>query len=376
MTRPNLLLLAAAALAATPLGLHAQGPVRVRTAGFYERYTFDRGLGYGHISEVAVPVSVDVMLGRFANLALSSGFVSIELQDTAGAAQELSGALDTELRFGVNVVPGRLIMLVSGSLPTGVKSVELEEVAVLAALATDVVGFAVPSVGSGGAVGGGVVGAVPLGRFALGLGVNYSYSLSYEPIVGDVREIRPGAELRGRAGVEGPLGRNTYLRVTTVVARRAKDRFADSTQNAVGTRLIGYAELAQGFGDTQLTLYGYDVYRGSPQVEPTAIGKAILPKGNLIVGGARLSLPVTQRFTIVPRTEFRYSSQATGSFENGAFVQGPMEKAGTSLRFGLDARQRLTDAVGLVVSGGFLTGSIAEIGLSGYRFGLLLDIAP
>jgi hypothetical protein len=388
MTRTNLLLLTAAAVAALPPALEAQSPVRVRTAGFYERYSFDPGLAFGSISEIAVPVAVDLTLGRFANLALSSGFVSIDLNDTTGGSQTLSGALDTELRLGMNVVPGRLIMLVSGSLPTGVRSVQQADIAILGALASDVIGFAVPSVGSGGSVGGGLVGAVPLGRFALGLGATYSYSLSYEPIAGDTREIRPGAEIRGRAGLEGPLGRTTYLRVTTVVARRGRDRFADSTQNGIGMRFIGYLELAQGFGNTQLTVYGYDVYRGSPAVEPTAVGKAILPKGNLIVAGLRFSLPVTPQLTIVPRTEFRYSSQAPGSFQDAdnnpstapTFVQGAMTKAGTSLRFGLDARQRLAHAVTLVLNGGFLTGTFSstgtDIGLSGFRFGLLLDITP
>jgi hypothetical protein len=289
----------------------------------------------------------------------------------------------------VNVVPGRLIAIVSGAVPTGVKSVDQQEVSILAALASDVIGFAVPSIGSGGTVGGGLVAAVPVGRFALGLGATYTYPLSYQPLVGSSDEIRPGAEIRGRAGLEGPLGRTTYLRVATVVARRSKDEFGGATQNGVGTRVIGYLELAQGFGNTQLTIYGYDVYRGSPQLEATAVGQAILAKGNLIAGGLRFSLPVTARLSIVPRAEFRYSTQAPGSFTDTSnppdgtpdtFVQGPMEKAGSSLRFGLDARQRLADAVAVVLNGGFLTGNISQsgtdIGLSGFRFGLLLEVTP
>jgi hypothetical protein len=377
MTRSRLVF-AAAALSVLPSALPAQD-VRIRTAGFYERYAFDPGLGFSHASEIAVPISVDFALGRFANVSLSSGWVSIQL-DTAGGSQKLSGALDTEVRFGFNLVPGRLIALLTGAVPTGVKSVDQAEVSVLAALASDVVGFAAPSIGSGGNVGGGLVGALPLGRFALGLGATYTYSLSYEPIVGSTTEIRPGAEIRGRLGIEGPLGRTTYLRVTSVLALRSKDVFADSTQNGVGTRFIGYVELMQGFGNAQLTVYGYDVLRGSPQLEPTAVGKAVLPKGNLMVGGLRFSLPVSRSFTVVPRTEFRYSQAAPGTFQNGAYVQGPMAKAGTSVRFGLDARQRFSDAFAAVLSGGYLTGNVrpaaTDVGLSGYRFGLVLEVTP
>jgi hypothetical protein len=386
MTRAHVVL-AAAALAAAPSALPAQGPVRVRTGGFYERYALDAGLAFDHMSEIAVPVSLDFTLGRFANVSLSSGWVSIQL-DSGATSRKLSGALDTEIRFGFNVVPGRLILLVTGSVPTGIKSVAESNIAVLGALASDVVGFAVPSVGSGGNVGGGLVGALPLGRFALGLGATYTYALSYEPIVGNTREIRPGAELRARAGIEGPLGRTTYLRVTSVMALRSKDLFADSTQNGVGTRFIGYLELAQGFGNAQLTVYGYDVLRGSPQLEPTAIGKAVLPKGNLVVTGLRFALPVTRSFSIVPRTELRFSSQAPGSFQDAdnnpatppTYVQGAMAKAGNSIRFGLDARQRFSDAFAGVLSGGYLTGNVrplaADVGVSGYRFGLVLEVTP
>jgi hypothetical protein len=380
MRRASPVVLAAAALAAGSL-LEAQVPVRVRGGGFYESYSFDPGLPFRSVSEVALPLTIDVGLGRYANLTLSSGYVSVNLENADSAAPDrtLSGALDTELRVGVNVIPGRLIMLVSGALPTGIKSVEEEELTVLAALASDVVGFAVPSVGSGGTVGGGVVGAVPVGRFALGLGATYTYSLSYQPVVGQTDEIRPAAEIRARAGIEGPLGRTTYLRVATVVARRGKDEFGGAAQNGVGMRFIGYGELVQGFGNLQLTLYGYDVFRGSPQLEATAVGQAVLPKGNLAVGGLRFSLPVGRTTTVLPRAEFRYSSQAQGGYDStGRFVQGPMEKAGTSWRFGVDLRQLLTDGIAVVASGGALTGNIAQaatdIGLSGYRFGLLLEV--
>jgi hypothetical protein len=383
MTRPFPVVLAAAALAVAASLLEAQVPVRVRGGGFYESYSFDPGLPFRSVSEVALPLTIDVGLGRYATLTLSSGFVSVSLErvDSAAADQTLSGALDTELRLGVNVIPGRLIVLASGALPTGITSVEEEELTILAALASDVVGFAVPSVGSGGTLGGGVVGAIPLGRFALGLGATYTHALSYQPVVGQTDEIRPAAEIRGRAGIEGPLGRTTYLRVATVVARRGKDEFAGASQNGVGMRFIGYGELAQGFGNLQLTLYGYDVYRGSPQLEATAVGQAILPKGNLIVSGLRFSLPVTRTTTILPRAELRYSSQAQGAYDStGSFVQGPMEKAGTSWRFGVDLRQHLAGPFAMVASGGVLTGNLVQadtdIGLSGYRFGLLLEVTP
>ena len=370
MTRALLFLSAAAwLLGAGPAS--AQVTSRIRASGFYERYTFDSG---PRISELTVPVGVDVSVGRYLDVTLSTGFVALDLRgDDPAFEEKLSGALDTELRLGVNLIPGRLIAIVNGAVPTGIKSVDSGDVAILVALSSDVIGFAVPTVGSGGTVGGGLVGALPLGKFALGLGATYSYPLSYQPLVGSADEVKPGSEVRARAGIEGPLARQTYLRVAGVFAWRDKDELGGVTQPGVGSRLIGYVELGQGFGNTQLTVYGFDVYRGGPRTEGTGVGLAVLPKGNLLAGGFRVSIPVSQSFSVAPRAEYRYATAAPDT-------ASALEKSGSSFRVGLDLRQVITPKVSLALAGSGVFGDVMQgttaVDFSGFRAGLVLEVRP
>ena len=393
MTR-RAMTLAGLALVAAPSLLAGQQKIvsQVRVSSFYERYAFDPGLAFTKVTELTVPVGIDLSLGRFLSASLSSGYVKADLtsaDSTQLPDQTLSGALETEVRLSMNLIPGRLIAVAAGEIPTGIQSVSDPELSVLGAISSDVIGFAVPTLGTGGSVSGGLVGAVPLGRMALGLGATYQHPLTYQPIVGQTAELKPGAEVRTRAGLEGALGRTTYLRVAGVFALRQKDVLADTTQPGVGARIIGYLELNQGFGNVQLTVYGFDVYRGSPELSGTPLGAVALPRGNLMAGGFQLALPVSRTLTITPRGEYRNSRQAPGNWQDtsvppdgtlDAYVEGPLSKAGTSFRYGLDVRQRFTRQFSLLLSGSGIAGSVVQagtdIGLSGYRAGLLLDFTP
>ena len=163
--------------------LQAQNPVEVRVAGFYESYAFDKDVGslqLEKITEMSVPVGIDVHFGQFADLAISTGWANVKLESKNPDVlpdQTIAGILDTEARLSLNVIPDRLIVLVNGAVPTGVKTVSQNELAVLGALSSDIIGFAAPQMGSGGNIGGGFAGAVPMGSFALGLGGTYQLPL-------------------------------------------------------------------------------------------------------------------------------------------------------------------------------------------------------
>ncbi|HEX9728113.1 MAG TPA: hypothetical protein VGA37_06400 [Gemmatimonadales bacterium] len=375
MTTRRIGLVLAAALV-LPLSAQAQFS-RIRSGVLFESYKFDDGLIYNKVTEMTIPIGIDVALGRFATVTLSTGYATVDLKSADPSQltnQSLSGLLDTQVRFGVNVVPGRLIALVTGTAPTGIKTVKRNELAILGALSSDLIGFASPTVGSGGSVGGGFAGAIPAGRFALGLGATYKLPLQYQPVVNDTDELKPGAEMRFRAGLEGPLARQTYLRVAGIFAIRSKDEVAAVAQPGVGNRMIGYLALSQGFGSAQLTLYGFDVYRAGPSVESTPVGAAILPKGNLIAAGARLALQLGRTTTIGPRFEFRYSAAAEDA------TATKLDRQGNSMRFGVDIRQALSQAFSLVVQGGAVTGNVvqggSDVGFNGFRTSLFLELTP
>ena len=370
-----------AALMFAPGAAFAQGPLTTRGAAFFETYSFgasDSGktLIYKTVSELTVPIGADVKLGRRGSFAVSSGFAMVKLvsNDPLFPSQRLSGPLDTETRLSWELVPGKLIVLANGVVPTGSKTVQREQLAILGAISSDVIGYSAPSLGSGGNLGGGVVGAVPVGKFSAGFGATYKQALSYQPLAGQTRVLQPGSELRFRTGFEGAAARRTFVRVAAILARSSRDRIADTVRNGVGTRVIAYLSVNQAFGKASVTVYGFDVYRGSPQVEPTPTGAAILPKGNLISAGARLDYAVSTRTTLSPRLEVRGSAAAADT------ASAALQRLGSSFRFGVDARQVLKTGMAAVLQAGGVVGSLLQAGqaipFSGLRAALSLEYTP
>jgi hypothetical protein len=364
--------------------LLAQGRWNARTAVIFESYQFAAPLVIRQVSELTVPLGLTYDLGRFGNVAVSTGYASVSLRsrDSLLGDPQVSGLLDTEARLSVNLVPGKLVGLVTGSVPTGVKTVQQRELSILGAISSDIVGFAASNLGTGGNVGMGFVGAVPLGRWAAGFGATFKQPMGYAPLLADPRQLKPGSEVLLRGGLEGSLARRTYLRAAGILVRTSKDRMAfptsdsiaaiDSTRNGVGNRLITYLSVNQGIRSMSLTVYGFDVFRGDPQVEPTALGSAVLFRGNLLGLGWRLDVPYRQTTTLTPNAEWRTSASAPDNTTTA------LQSLGSSLRFGVDVRHRLTDAAALVFQGGGASGHVNQAGtritLSGYRLALHLEI--
>jgi hypothetical protein len=376
---PSLLVLAAVPAA-------GQSRASGRTAVFFESYDFPKpdsgpGLVFDRVGELTIPIGLTYDLGRLGSLALSAGYARVTLRsaDTARLAnQEVSGPLDTEVRLSLNVVPGKAVVLLTGALPTGTKSVEQQELSVLGAISSDVIGFAVSSLGTGGNLGAGFAGALPLGRWAAGFGGSFKQPLGYQPVLGESRQLKPGSEVRLRGGLEGPLGRRTYLRLAGILARTAKDRVAiggsDSVRNGVGNRFITYLSVNQGIGRLGITAYGFDVLRGDPQIEQTAQGAAILPRGNVLALGGRVDVPLGAATTLTPNAEWRVSDAAPDAKTKA------LERLGGSLRLALDLRHRLSPMVSLVLQGGRTSGYVYQAGnrvdLSGFRVATHLEITP
>ncbi|NIM48100.1 MAG: hypothetical protein GTN78_00705 [Gemmatimonadales bacterium] len=367
--------LLAAALTGELVG---QNRIVARTAVLIEGYTFDSGLVYDKISEFTVPVSVSIPVGRLASVTLSGGYVSVDLTSadaTLLADQAISGMLDTEVRVTLNVVPGRLLLIGTGAIPSGIKTVQQDELSILGALSSDLIGFSTSTVGTGGNVGGGFVGALPLGRYALGVGASYKQPLSYQPVSGRDSLLRQGGELRLRAGLEGPLARRTYLRFAGIYAARQKDQLGGQTKHGVGNRIIGYLALSQGLGSAMsVTLYGFDVFRSNPQIEPTALGAAILPRGNLLALGGRLAFALGRRTSFTPHAEYRISAIAVDTSDT------TLRRAGSTVRMGAELRHGFGWRTAVVLQGSGVFGNVVQAGrdinLRGFRAALKLELIP
>ncbi len=365
----------------TPVGmLFAQERIGVRSAVLFESYSFDDGLALSKISELTIPIGVDVDFGRLGRLTISTGFVSTDLNSadrTQLADQTISGGLDTEFRFNYNLMPGKLVLIANGAIPTGTRTVKRDELSILGAISSDVIGFSSSNVGTGGNVGGGFAAAFPVGRFAIGIGGTFTQPISYTPIQGDTDKLSPGAEFRLRTGFEGPVSRTTYIRFAGIFAARAKDEVGSRTQNGVGGRFIGYLSVNHGIGSHSITVYGFDVFRSGPRIEPTAVGAAVLPRGNLYAVGGRVDLAFSaysRTFRLIPHFEVRRSFQALDANTTN------LERTGSSVRFGSNLLMNVSRSAVLVLEVSGITGSVVQgardIDFDGYRTGVRLEWRP
>jgi hypothetical protein len=366
---------------ALTLGVSAaagQIPVRVTVSGSYESYSFDHGLVFSKVEELAVPVGLVVPFGRVGDLTVSTGYARVSLTSSDSAATEqpsTSGLLDTEFRLSWNVVPDRVVVFATGVAPTGLQTVEQEQLAILGVLASDVIGFQAPTLGTGGSAGGGFGAAVPLSSaWSIGIGGSVREPFSYLPLVGTTDEIKPGTDIRVRAGVEGSLARRTYLRIAGVFAHQSNNVYGDTNETGVGNRIVAYLSLNQGVGNGSLSVYGYDVYRAQAQLEATPVGLAALPRGNLVGAGAQYEFRLGQRVRATPRVEFRHSLQAPDDTTTA------LSKAGESWRFGADLRFSASRMFDIVLQGSGLTGSIVSnlesVGFTGWRAAVHVELKP
>ncbi len=359
--------------------LQARAQVRVEGAVLYESYSFDGGFAIGGtpevsaVSQVSLPFTLAFPLGPQAHLTASGGLVRTELTPASGssAIEPVTGPTDTEFRVEVQLVPDHLLFIATGAAPTGQGSLNAQQTAVLTVLVQDVLGFSTRSLGSGGRYGGGIAGAVQAGKMAFGVAGTYTRYGSYEPVVGTGRQLAPAGELRLRAGLEGPVGSGGYLRLAGIFGRRGRDRVNGEALVESSNRLAAYFSYDGRVRNGSLLLYAYDLYRAGAQLE----GAALLPKANLIAAGLQITLPLARDTRLLPRVELRRSDQAAGDAD-------VLEKLGTSVRFGADLRQRLSEGATLVLEANGLAGSLVSgvaasdgsIGVSGYRLGAHVEI--
>jgi len=359
-------------------GLEAQKLINdVHAAVFAERYSFEEGLAFSRLSQFTAPIGIDLPLSRWGALAVSTAYVYTKVESAVAGLpdEELKGLADTDLRLSINMLPGRLMLLLGGVIPTGIETVAPRELSLLGAITSDIIGVTTNELGTGGKAALGVVGAFPVGKFALGLGVTADNSFAYQPVSDTTARLKPGNQLKIRAGFEGPLARRTYLRFAGLVAVRGSDEVDGSAVNTVGNRLTGYLSLNQAIGSTSLIFYGFDIYRADPHLEPTALGSAYLPPGNLWAVGLRWDIPVATVWSLTPRAEFRNSHLAP--LDN---PDAPLQLAGRSLRAGADFGRRLGRSFSLALQADGITGFVVQegtrIGLSGFRVALHGQFVP
>lgn len=363
-------LLCAVALLAPP----AQGQLTVSTAVVRDYYSFSPGLGFEDIAELSIPVVAHLPLSSRTDLLVSTGYASLSSTGSGGNDDlRLSGILDTEARLSYELLPGRLSVLASGVLPSGIQSVQSEQVPLLALISNEALDMSTVRFGGGGGLGLGFSGAVPVGRMALGVAATLRQEFAYGPVSDTPTELDPGIESRIRVGLEGPVGDVGYLRLAGVLSRRGEDRIDGDGQGASGSLWTGYAALERALTSSTLVLYLFESFRTGPRIEGTAFGPTVLPRSNVFAVGGRWAFPLRGSDLITARFEYRSTRAAPEADVEELEALGNAFRAGFEYRLPIRRNTAIVgQAEGLIGESGDLSGADLT-GLTGYRLGLHLE---
>jgi len=375
--------LATAILVGFPLTGTAQD---FQAGGLYEAYSFEDGLALSkevrlqRLTAWTFPFVLGVSPNSRTRLTVSSTFLRAQgdvLTDGVAGSVSFAGLSDVEGRFALEVVPGRLTVFATGALPRGNETLTGANRLVANALATDVLPLAARNPGTGGNLGGGFAAGLPVGGMALGVAASLTQFSAFQPLDGSTATFKPGNEWRIRAGAEGRVAARTYLRVAGIFSRRSDDEIGGTALTAAAPSYAGYLSVDQAVGRSALSVWAVDLFRSRSQVE----NGSLRPRGNLLIGGFRVTTPLSRSLSIAPRSEVRHSRLAA------TLAGEDLSSHSTTWRFGTEVRADVTSRLQLILEGdrtfgdiapalSEATGSLARTAVRGYRLGIRLGIRP
>src|SRR5262249_20434258 len=147
--------------------------------------------------------------------------------------------------------------------PTGMYRVPTGQAAAAGAMGSNFIVYPISSMGSGFASTLGIVYALNVVDWYVGLGVSGRHSQQFVAFaVSQTSTLRctPGDELRARIGADRAFG-DGHLAVGAIFSTYGKDK-ADSTSFATGSRILGTASWSQPLGSGDMTISGWDLFRG------------------------------------------------------------------------------------------------------------------
>lgn len=363
---------AIALLAVTvPAAAHAQG-ARVLSGFEYRSMSFDSGLVTltRTVSEMVVPIGLVLPIGQRLTLDVGTRYASAtrEARDSAGTySSTVSGMTDTQVRAVYQVRPDVLVFTLTANLPTGVSTIDEDQVGTIGAIAHDLIPFPVSSFGSGASVTSGLAFAVPVGGWALGLGGSFRMSGPYRLVSGasgdTIGDYKAGAEMRLRVGVDRIVGQGR-LAVGFTYSSFAQDEIGGQ-QLRPGKRYITQASWSFPLGRVGMSLYGWNLFRGQGNQAQTGF---TTEAQNLLTVGAGASFQMG-RSQLRPGLELRKHWAGVDSLP----AAGSMVSA--SLRYMMPLGDRLM----LLPNVRYDVGSVVndaqdDIGFSGLNAGITLRV--
>ena len=351
-------------IAAAPAALAAQGTA-VRAGPQYVSYTIGGSVDRT-ISQFAVPIAVILPVTSKFSIDIGTAFATSTVT-SGGGSSSISGLTDTQIRanyaFGANV-----ILTIGLNAPTGKSTLDPTQVVAASLVGSDLLGFPVPSMGTGFAATAGLAVAGDAGEWTLSAGASMRKATQYQPFSdttgGANYKFTPGDEYRVRVGADRAAG-GGHVSLGMSYSAFGSDlaQTATPTTYSTGNRLLSQALYARPLGDggKEFFLTMWDLYTSEGQL----LG-GLAPSQNIFNLGAALALHKGD-LVFEPNLEGRLWSRTGG----GGFI------GSGGLRLRIPAGNFIVYP-GAAASFGSLTdpGTSSSASFSGYRASLTIHWVP
>jgi len=359
------LLFAVPAAAQSPIYPSASGGTGV----LGRTYIFAGSTGLSHASQLVVPVFAGMPIGRQFFVDVTSNYAFTEVEGTNGVVERLDGLTDTQLRGTLTLGRDVAVLSVSVNLPTGVATVEQNQLTVLGNTAQTFLPFAVASYGAGFGATSGLALARPFGAWNLGLAGAVRYLDGYRPIAGVSGKYKPGVEGRVRLGADRLLGERSRLTLGVTWSNFGTDEFSGQIQSGgysyrPGARFIAEASLARQVGRSTIQGYGWAYFRQDGRTSDDT-GSSLSGAENLYNLGLMLHSPIGATVVLDPGLDIRVW-YPNGNYAGYLVVL----KAGARFRLG----ELWSLAPGVAWGDGWTTTSQGSGTVTGWSANLMLRI--
>jgi hypothetical protein len=330
---------------APALGAQSISDIGARMAPQFHSYKIDAPSNLT-ISEFSVPLFVTIPFTPRFGIDVGSSFANARVEQTGGTTKttsEISGLTDTQIR--ANLVLGNDFVILTGgvNLPTGQSRVTPQQQAAASLIGSDFLTFPISNMGTGFGGTGGIAVARPVGGWSLGLGLSMRQSAEYEPFGAtagtETPRYQPGAEYRGRIGLERPVGTGRFM-VGFTYSKFGNDDLSGSVYNT-GDRYFAQLDFNNTVGPGRVSITGWNLFRS----KGTLVDGSVLDHENISSGALAYGIPVGAYTVIEPNVEGRSWSQVGAS-------SSYMGTFGLRMQIG-------AGAFSILPSGGFSVGEIA-----------------
>lgn len=361
MRTPALVLI----LAAAPLAAQGVGDASVISGPQYVNYSIGSGADRKTVAQLSIPIAVIVPLTERLTVDVSTVWADSRVSGGGLAGSRISGLTDTQLRANLSMFEGSAILTLGANVPTGSYKVPDGQQEAAGQIGSNFLLYPVSSMGSGGALTGGVALARTWGEWNVGLGAAYRYSSPFDAfqVQSQVLRFEPGSETRLQLGLDRGIG-DGRLSLGATYSAFASDRInkgmPDSTTVASGARLLGQGALVipRDWGD--VTISAWNFYRAKGQQIGAVAPWENIANANLAVGFQMGDLYVQP------------SGEARVWMRDGERA-GALGTGGVRLRFsalGLSVNPAVTYTIGKV----YPANSTTSLDLTGLRATLLLRL--